>query len=463
MKTRRESWFKSLSVVFDVPAPDPERARHRILVMERNVLLPVKIFFIAVLLHSFSNSGWVDNVSSTPAVAVETMQIVAWFYVPVSLMLALPLLLQRRMALAVLEWTVVAGSLVDALLISGMCVITGGVDSILYWLFIGLIVRNAVSIPPGFPQLFLNSATSAGYVLVAMLGSAIQTNTDLVTQQALADYGANEELGEPFLLRLLILCLLTASCHGVQALLERQRLALATAAEFMVRENQLRGTGRMAAEFAHQIKNPLAIINNCAHSLRRSVGDRPAARDQLAIIQEEVERVDQVIRQIMGYAQLSEGHVESLDLAAEIGRAVDQVFPAAVPTGIKVVRQLAPQLPPLVMQRGHLNTILVNLLQNAREALGDAGTVTVSASRLTGEQVRIAVADDGPGVPPEMVERVFEAYFTTKSKGNGLGLAIVRHNAELYGGTVRVESVLGTGAVFIVTLPIKALPKPFMP
>ncbi len=67
--------------------------------------------------------------------------------------------------------------------------------------------------------------------------------------------------------------------------------------------------------------------------------------------------------------------------------------------------------------------------------------------------------DDGPGIPPEKIERIFEAYYTTKEKGSGLGLAIVKHNAELYGGTVRVESELGKGAKFILIFPAKALMK----
>ena len=75
--------------------------------------------------------------------------------------------------------------------------------------------------------------------------------------------------------------------------------------------------------------------------------------------------------------------------------------------------------------------------------------------------MEISVADDGPGIAPDKVERIFEAYFTTKEKGTGLGLAIVKHNVELYGGTVRVESVLGKGAKFTVIFPAKSLPKPF--
>jgi signal transduction histidine kinase len=107
------------------------------------------------------------------------------------------------------------------------------------------------------------------------------------------------------------------------------------------------------------------------------------------------------------------------------------------------------------MQRGHLSEILVNLLQNAREALGEKGNVFVTADCRRDHAIEISVRDDGPGIAPDKIERVFEAYYTTKEKGTGLGLAIVKHNVELYGGTVRVESELGKGAKFTVTFPRK--------
>ena len=163
----------------------------------------------------------------------------------------------------------------------------------------------------------------------------------------------------------------------------------------------------------------------------------------------------------MGYAQLSEGRVEKLDVVRKINQAIEQVFPAAVPTEITVIKNIAGHFPPLLMQRAHLSEILVNLLLNAREALGGQGNVSVAAVSLRDHSIEISVADDGPGVAPDKVGRIFEAYFTTKEKGTGLGLAIVKHNVELYGGNVRVESALGKGAKFTVVFPAKALPRPF--
>ena len=463
MKATRETLLKRLPVLFEIPDPDPERARRRIEVMERNVMLPVKVFFIGIILQSFSYAGpWMGQISSSLDVTVETVQWIFGVYILLSALLAFPLLAGRRLPLALLQWTVVTSSLVDALLVASMTLITGGIDSVLFWLFVGLIVRNAVSVPPGFSQIFLNIAISLCYALVAVADVTISANLDETTRRVL-DLMPHEELGEPFMLRMLVLALTTICCYGAQAFLERQRLAEAEAGEFAARENQLRAAGRLAAEFAHQIKNPLAIISNATYSLRRSLGaDRGFATQQIEIIQEEVARADRVITQIMGYAQLSEGRVEKLDVVDEVNRAVAQVFPPGMPTPIRVEKNFAAQFPPLLMQRGHLSEILVNLLQNGREALAGRGGLAITVDCLRDHAIQIVIADDGPGIAPDRMGRIFEAYFTTKEKGTGLGLAIVKHNIELYGGTIQVDSVLGKGAKFTLTFPAKTTPRPFV-
>ena len=464
MIPRRLEWLKRLPALFEIPAPDPHRARYRIELMERNAMLPVKLVFSCMIFSSFYyHSKWMTEPLSMPDVTVETVQLVFMFYVILNLLLALPILLGRRMPLAILQWTVVTSTLTDGLLLAGLTLITGGLDSILYWLFIGLIVRNAASIPPGFSQLLVNFATSLWYVLVALLNKPITNdlNENETTRRALGE-APLDVIWELFFLRLLVLWLVAITSYGVQAFLERQRLAMEEAREFAAREGQLHSAGRLAAEFAHQIKNPLTVIRNTAYSLQRAGREnKNPAPQQIEIIQEEVARADRVITQIMGYAQLSEGRVEKLDVVEKLNEAIRQVFPDAVPTRIKVKKTIRGPFPPLIMQRGHLSEILVNLLQNAREALGNQGSVTIVAETGRDQSVVISVADDGPGIPPDKREKVFEAYFTTKEKGTGLGLAIVKHNAELYGGTVRLESEVGKGARFVVIFPAKSLPKPF--
>ena len=448
--------LKQLFTLLEIPAPDPPRLLRRIEIMERDIMLPVKAVAVGFIFYSFVSTPWFGLTLSMLDVTVETVQYIFWFYVLASGALAALLLNMGRLPLAVVQWTVVTSSLVDGLFLTGMTTITGGLDSILFWLFVALIIRNSVSVPVGFSQLFLNFAISLCYVLVVALDISVAQNLDEFTRRAL-DITSHEDLGEPFVLRLMVLLLTTVCCYGTQALLERQRLAVEEAEEFAAREGQLRSAGRLAAEFAHQIKNPLAIINNAAFSLQRALRDaRTEVAQQIGIIQEEVARADQVITQIMGYAQLSEGHVEKLNAIEELNRAIAQVFPSVVPTGIRVHHKFGRDFPPLLMQRGHLSEILVNLLKNTREALVEKGNVFVTADCHRDHSIEISVRDDGPGIAPDKIERIFEAYYTTKERGTGLGLAIVKHNVELYGGNVRVESELGKGAKLTLIFPAKA-------
>jgi len=142
-----------------------------------------------------------------------------------------------------------------------------------------------------------------------------------------------------------------------------------------------------------------------------------------------------------------------------LDKAVTQVFPPAVPTGIRLHRDYARDFPPLLMQRAHLSEMFLNLLKNAREALNDRGNIFITASCRRDYSIEVGIRDDGPGIAPDKIESIFEAYYTTKEKGTGLGLAIVKHNVELYGGTVRVESKLGQGTRFILLFPAKTLTK----
>jgi signal transduction histidine kinase len=459
MKPSHSQWLKRLIASLEIPAPDPPRLLRRIAVMERNIMLPVKTVFIGIILYSFHVTPWFGLTSSTLDVTVETVQYIFWFYILATIILGAILMSLEKLPLAVIQWTVVTSSLVDGLFIAGMALLTGGLDSILFWLFIVLIVRNSISVPPGFSQLFLNVAISLCYVLVAVLDVAVLNNLDDLTLHTL-DLMPHEDLGQPFVLRVTLLLLVTACCYGAQVLLERQRLAVEEAGEFATRENQLRSAGRLAAEFAHQIKNPLAIINNTAFSLQRSLREnKNSAARQIEIIQEEVARADKVITQIMGYAQLSEGRVEKLNVIEELDRAIAQVFPSALPVKIQIRREYGHGFPPLLMLRGHISEILVNLLQNARDALGEKGNIFITANCHRDYSIEISVRDDGPGIPPDKIERIFEPYYTTKERGSGLGLAIVKHNVELYGGTVLVESRLGQGAKFILIFPAKALMK----
>jgi signal transduction histidine kinase len=482
--------------------PEPEQQARRIVKMQLHIVLPAKVGIIGVILYYVFNSAWPQEVPSTHDVALDFLKKYFLIYSASNLAVAMFFIYRRRFPPRLFQWLVFVLGLLDGLFVSGLLLITDGFESIAYWLLPMLIVLNAISIPLATPQLVLNILLGFFYLSAGLLypkvsyslldpqvllqkrpstntvqsvtgtNVMVRTNPPETLPNALESsnrtvrgtnyawmntglpFKPEEIASEPNLPKLLLLWLLTACCYGVQVL----RRAIEEAREFAVREGQLLYAGRLSAEFAHQIKNPLAIINNAVFSLQRAVKEgRSDISPQLEIIREEVERSDRIITQIMGYAQLSDGHVEKLDLVDEINGAIEQTFPAAVDTGIRIERRYAPHLPPLLMQRQHLSQILVNILQNAREALNGKGRVTVAVSVRRDESVEIIISDSGPGVAPEKIERIFEQYYSTKEKGTGLGLAIVKHNVELYAGKVRAESELGKGARFILTFPAKTV------
>jgi signal transduction histidine kinase len=443
------SLSSTLALVLTLPAPDKRRLLHRIRAMERDTILPIKAAAIAMLLYSFYLTPWMRHVQDAFDIAVETTQYFLWIYICINAAAAAVLLSIRRLPLAVVEWTVFTASLVDGIFLACLTLVTGGYNSILYWIFLGLIVRASISVPRATAQLTLNLTFTAYYIVAGLIDVAVSKYVSVPTMDR------PEDPSEPLILRIMLLLVMTFACYAIQVLLERQRHVQEEFREYAMREGQLKSAGRLAAEIAHQLKNPLAIINNAAYSLKRAVRDgKGDPAEHIRIIQEEVEHSDEIITQVMGYAQLSEGHIERIDLKEEIETALRLVFPPGAGFDVKIHRDYSGELPAVFMLRRHVSETLLNLLQNARDALkGRHGNICLTARLSPDQSTEIIIADDGPGIPSDKTARVFDAYFTTKEKGTGLGLASVKQNVELYGGSVTVESELGKGARFTLRFP----------
>jgi signal transduction histidine kinase len=457
-------FFRHIPALLAVPAPAASRLLHRLKIMELVLMLPLKAAGIAILFHSFyfSPSPWIRLVADTLSIAVESTQYFFWLYVSLNIVVAGVLFGMRWLPLALVQWTAFTISLVDGIFLAALTVVTGGYESILFWLYVALILRNAVSFPPAMMQVVLNTAIIICYVMGGAVYAYVVGDLPEDVRRALDPAAASFEAPTELVVLGGVLLLLLAVCsYALQVLVEQQRQAAEEAREFALREAQLRSAGRLAAEFAHQIKNPLAIINNAAFSLQRGLKEGKAdPREQIRIIQEEVERSDRIITQIMGYGQLSEGKVEKLDALDELENAIARVFPPAAGFPVHIHRDFQRPIPPLLMQRGHLADVFANILQNAREAMrGAGGNVWVRVRRRSDLAIEVSIRDDGPGIAPDKLSRVFEAYYTTKDKGTGLGLATVKHNVELYGGTVGAESELGKGASFVLIFPARTLIK----
>ena len=368
------------------------------------------------------------------------------------------------------QWINVTIGILDVFLMTGLAFIVDGFDSPLYWVFPVLILHNALAIPLALPQILLNLLVTLGYVAGGVLDQTLISGDKIsmppvatffgkILHQKLliGDPGAETRTENPYE-RILVLVIWAACCYGIQVLFEKQKRAEAEATEFAVRQERLRTARRLAAEIAHKIKNPLGIITNAAFCLQRAVnGGEFAVEEQVKIIREEVSRADQILTVLMGYAQLAEGRVERLEVAAEVDDALLQVFPPAAKYDVRIKRYYSSDLPAIHMQKQHLSSILVNLLQNAREALDGHGEIEVATRYGAQDSIIITIADNGPGIAPDKMDKIFEAYFTTRAKGTGLGLAIVKHNSEMYGGVVRVQSEPGKGTRFTLEFPPRIL------
>lgn len=276
---------------------------------------------------------------------------------------------------------------------------------------------------------------------------------------------------------------------NVASLDETNRLLLATQRD-LVQAEKLASVGRLSAGIAHEVGNPLGALLGYAAVLRRRGGD-PELLDGL---EREARRIDTIVRRLLDYSRPTPAHRETVDVNASVARVVDLLRSQGRLDGVEVVVRLDEDAPPVWAEPHLLDQVFVNLLENARLAMGGEGRLTVStaadvyrpdrpiptrrASDPPGvsyahlrrpryasaretpiepgtEIVRVVVADTGPGIAPEHIDAVFDPFFTTRApgEGTGLGLAIVAATVADFGGRIEASSADGGGAVFTLSLP----------
>jgi signal transduction histidine kinase len=446
------------------PPPDEAVFLQRVRFVERGVALPVKAVMLLLLVYFLFFAHWFVNLTPPREDALNGLRNFFLVYLALNVGTGIMLWGMDEISPRLLERAVYSMAILDGAVLAALTLVTGGFDSALYYAFVGLIIRNAAIIPHADVQIVVNLTVSVCYVIAGLLDVALEK----MEQQVVRTVGRGglgegwsevptQISAESLLLRVLLLLLMTLCCYGIQMLIDRQREKEVEEREFALKEHQLAAAGRLAAEIAHQLKNPLGIINNAAYTLQKTVKEGKTITQQISIIREEVDRSDRIITELMGYARLAEGKVERVLITEELDHALALVLPEGAKFEIQVHRDYDLGLLPLLGQRGHFSEIFANLLTNAREAMDGRGELFVSAHAGPDLSVEISIRDTGPGIPADKLKQIFEPYFTTKAKGTGLGLAIVRHNTELYGGAVSVESQLGKGTTFTVKLPIRSL------
>ena len=242
----------------------------------------------------------------------------------------------------------------------------------------------------------------------------------------------------------------------VEQLEERERL-----------RDRLAALGEMAAAIAHELKNPLAGIEVMAGLLRRQVPDSPDLQGLLNDIINETKLANAIVLEMLEFVRPIRLEMERTSIAQVLHDAVTMAESMVSRRAVAVTMSVEAHLPLIQGDHNQLTRLFTNLLTNAFEALDGTGTVSITAAAGQPEEdhsgtadahpvptIVIEVADNGPGVAPEITDRIFNPFFTTKPQGSGLGLAIVRKIVDAHDGRIDVTSTREHGTCFRVTLPM---------
>jgi two-component system sensor histidine kinase HydH len=239
--------------------------------------------------------------------------------------------------------------------------------------------------------------------------------------------------------------------------LRRSYSALARAQAQLVERERLAAIGELAAVVAHEVRNPLSVIFNSLVSLRRLIKLEGNAKMLLDIVNEESDRLNRIVSDLLDYAR-----PVVLNLRKEpLARLIDDVVATALSAndgGIRLERDISADLPDVPMDARLLRQAMLNIAINAVQAMSHGGTLVVRARQQLskdGALLLIEVGDTGPGIPRELRQRIFEPFFTTKSTGTGLGLAVVKRIIESHRGAISVRSEAGLGTTFTIRLPLE--------
>jgi len=280
--------------------------------------------------------------------------------------------------------------------------------------------------------------------------------------------------GEPRYLGVAASILRASEGEGAGRVVIFQDVTQVVSLERALRQRErLAAVGELAAGVAHEVRNPLAAISGCVEMLRALNRERSGDLEQerlMSIVLREIERLDALIADFLQFARPAAPKLEPIGVAALLGE-IAEMCRAACPTGVRVRVDAAAELS-VSADATQLRQVIWNLVRNAVQAVGERGDIRLAAELSPGGlpqaedgagrsgsaggrgAVEIVVADNGPGITADALERIFDPFFTTKRTGTGLGLATVHRIVTAHGGAIDVKSAPGMGAAFRVLLPL---------
>jgi PAS domain S-box-containing protein len=240
----------------------------------------------------------------------------------------------------------------------------------------------------------------------------------------------------------------------LEEMVEERTKELRIAQEQLLRREKLAVLGQLSGGLAHQLRNPLGNIKNATYLLKMNCSrPEPPVEESLEILETEINRANRIISSLLDFARTRAPNRVDVNLERLIQEVLAQVaLPDAPP--IELVVQFASDLPPVQADPDQLSQVFDNLLRNGIQAMPEGGRLAIMTGVVEAGWVAVSVADSGIGIPPADLSQIFEPLVTTKPRGLGLGLALIRNLVEANGGRIQVESEVGQGSTFTVWLPV---------
>ncbi len=234
--------------------------------------------------------------------------------------------------------------------------------------------------------------------------------------------------------------------------------------EQLIHSEKMSAVGRLAAGVAHEINNPLTGILGQAQTLLLQMPENDPLREDIAFMEAAAQRCRKVVQNLLQFSRSQKIEREQADLWILVRQALVFMRRSFTLHNIEIIENCEDSLPPVFVSPMHITQVLLNLFQNAFDAMGTKGILRIWA-RQEENGIRLSVADTGPGIAPDVLPRVFEPFFTTKDvgKGTGRGLAVSMSSIREHGGSLEVRSPAGGqtgGTEFIVTLPVCPVAQP---
>lgn len=237
--------------------------------------------------------------------------------------------------------------------------------------------------------------------------------------------------------------------------LQRSHKDLEQAQFQLIRTEKLAALGQLAAGVAHEINNPLGTITIYAHILNKTLDAEDPRKEDIDLIISEAKRTKEIVQGLLSFARETKLKPGDADINEIVEETVGLLVNQALFQNIRIKKHLGEGLPMLFADATQLKQVFLNIMINASQAMEGKGSLAITTSS-SGGAIFIKIRDTGPGIAPEHVSKLFNPFFTTKEKGTGLGLAISYGIVERHSGQIDVETEMGKGTTFTITLPVDA-------